>query len=234
LAGRYRLTGVEHVYGAGRPYVTRFVCGGKDAADLADLLGTGGPTADRRGWGSLVVGLVTNNEDTEKLGRVKVKFPTLSDDDESTWARLVTPGGGADRGMQWLPEVGDEVLVGFELDDKTRPVVLGGMWSRRDKPPEAAPINGGKTTTRILASRRDHRLVFTDDQTSAVDLTLGDSSTKLHLEQQDSALTGEKNLTVSAERITIKGTKKITIDAPEVEITGSEQLKLSSKMIKLN
>ena len=78
---------------------------------------------------------MTNNDDTDKLGRVKVKYPTLSDSDESTWARVATPGGGVQRGLQWIPEVGDEVLVGFELGDKTRPMILGGLWSRKDKPP---------------------------------------------------------------------------------------------------
>ena len=65
--------------------------------------------------------MVTNNDDPEKLGRVRVQFPTLSADDESAWARIATPGGGKERGLQWLPEVDDEVLVGFELDDHDPP-----------------------------------------------------------------------------------------------------------------
>jgi uncharacterized protein involved in type VI secretion and phage assembly len=229
LAGRYRVTSVEHVYGAGRPFVTRFVCGGKEAADLADMLGS-----SAAGWGNLVIGLVTNNDDPDKLGRVKVRFPTLSDEDESTWARLVTPGGGAQRGLQWLPEKDDEVLVGFELDDKSRPVVLGGLWSRPDKPPEPGATKAGQATGRVLASRRNHRLAFTDDQTSAVDLTLGDSSTTLHLEKADSGLAGEQKLTVSAEQLTLRASRKIVIEAPQVEISAKSQLKMSGEMIQLN
>src|SRR3954447_10390958 len=57
LTGAYRVTGVEHSYGATRPYLTRFVCGGKEPAGLADL--TGAPAAEKRGWSGLVVGIVT-------------------------------------------------------------------------------------------------------------------------------------------------------------------------------
>ncbi len=150
------------------PYVTRFVCGGKEPAGLADLVAAGSGTTERRGWGSLVVGIVTNNDDPEKLGRVKVPFPTLSADDESTWARVVTPGGGPKRGLQWLPEVDDEVLVGFELDDQTRPVVLGGLWNRKDRRRSRTSAPVGPSQQRLLASRKDSRLVLTDDPTPAV------------------------------------------------------------------
>jgi uncharacterized protein involved in type VI secretion and phage assembly len=234
LAGNYRVTSVEHVYGADRPYTTKFVCGGKDSADMADLLNSAGADLGRRGWGSLVIGLVTNNDDPDKLGRVKVKYPTLSDADESTWARVATPGGGAQRGLQWLPEVGDEVLVGFELDDKTRPMVLGGLWSRKDKPPQADATKGGQTTLRLLASRKNHRVVLTDDPKSAVDLTLGDTKTALHLEKAESTLNGEQKLSITAATIEIKATQKLVVEAPQIEITARSELKLTGKPIRLN
>jgi hypothetical protein len=234
LSGNYRVTSVEHVYGADRPYTTRFVCGGKDAADMTDLLNSSAADLGRRGWGSLVIGLVTNNDDPDKLGRVKVRFPTLSDADESTWARVATPGGGAQRGLQWLPEVGDEVLVGFELDDKTRPMILGGLWSRKDKPPQADATQGGQTTLRLLASRKNHRVVLTDDPKSAVDLTLGDSKSALHLEKAESSLNGEQKLQITGATIEIKATQKLVIEAPQIEVTARSELKLTGKPIRLN
>jgi uncharacterized protein involved in type VI secretion and phage assembly len=234
LSGKYRVTSVEHVYGAGRPYVTRFACGGKEAAGLADLVGAGPSGAERRGWGSLVVGIVTNNADPEKLGRVKVTFPTLSADDESTWARVVVPGGGPRRGMQWLPEVDDEVLVGFELEDKARPVVLGGLWSRTDAPPQPDVCSGGVVTARVLASRKDSRLVLTDDPTPAVELALGGGSCKLHLERTESSLAGDQKLVISAGQIEIRATQKLALSGGQVEITASGPLTQSGKPIKLN
>jgi uncharacterized protein involved in type VI secretion and phage assembly len=235
LAGRYRVTSVEHIYGAERPYVTRFVCGAKESHGLADLLNGGGVAnrQENRGWGSIVVGVVTNNDDKEGQARVKVKFPTLNDD-ESAWARVVSPGAGASRGMQWLPEVGDEVMVGFENDDKARPVVLGGLWGRKDKPPEGRSTQDGKVTERILASRKDHRLVLVDDPKSSITLKLGDGACELHLEKSESKLTGETKLVITADQIEIKAGQKMLLDAAQMEITAKSMLKVSGQPIKLN
>jgi hypothetical protein len=55
-----------------------------------------------------------------------------------TWITLVSLGGGRDRGFFALPEVGDEVLVGFEHGDPERPIVLGSLWNvpaRADESP---------------------------------------------------------------------------------------------------
>ena len=231
MTGDWRVTGVEHTYGAGRPYVTRFVCGGKEPGGLADLTGPGG--ADRRGWSGLVIGIVTNNDDPEKLGRVRVQFPTLSADDESAWARIATPGGGKERGLQWLPEVDDEVLVGFELGDHARPVVLGGLWNRRDTPPSADAASGGAVQRRILASRTDSRLTLDDDQPS-VSLALGNSPCVVKLEKSESTLTGDQKLVVSAATIEIKATQKLLLSGAQVEITSSGPLTASGKPIRLN
>ncbi|MBE9594681.1 MAG: phage tail protein, partial [Proteobacteria bacterium] len=59
----------------------------------------------------IVLGVVTKNQDPEKVGRVKIKFPWLADSDESYWARVATVMAGKDRGTFFLPEVDDEVLV---------------------------------------------------------------------------------------------------------------------------
>ncbi|MFD0744931.1 VgrG-related protein [Phytohabitans flavus] len=230
LTGNWRVTGVEHTYGTGRPYVTRFICGGKEPGGLADLTGT---AQGRRGWGGLVVGIVTNNDDPEKLGRVRVQFPTLSADDESAWARIATPGGGKERGLQWLPEVDDEVLVGFELGDHARPVVLGGLWNRQDTPPMPDAASGGSIKQRLLVSRKDSRLTLDDDKPS-VSLSLGNSPCEITLEKSESTLTGDQKLVVSASQIEIKATQKLLLSGAQVEINSSGPLTASGKPIRLN
>lgn len=233
LAGSYRLTSVEHLFASGRPYVTRFVCGGKEPAGLVDLTG-GAASPQRRGWGGLAVGLVTNNDDPERLGRVKVRFPALSEQDESTWARLAAAGGGTGRGLQWVPEVGDEVLVGFEHDEPTRPIVLGGLWNRQDPPPSADLVSGGKVKGRVLASRKDHRLTLTDDPTSAIELGLGDARCTLHLEKSESSLTGEQKLVLTATDVEVRATSKLSLAGAQVDISAQGPLTLTGKPIQLN
>ncbi|HEU5110165.1 MAG TPA: phage baseplate assembly protein V, partial [Micromonosporaceae bacterium] len=237
LTGSYRVTSVEHLYGKNRPYITRIVCGGKEPDGLADLVATGGgngAAGEKRGWGSLVVGIVTNNDDPEKLGRVKVTFPTLSAEDESTWARVVTPGGGAKRGMQWLPEVDDEVLIGFELDDHTRPLVFGGMWSRPDQPPNPAAVSGGKVVERLLVTRKDSKLVFTDDPTPTIDLVLTGEKCKIHLADSESNVTGDQKLVVTATQVEVKALQKLSLNGAQVEINSTGPLKVSGATVDIS
>ena len=65
----------------------------------------------------VAIALVTQNDDPEKMCRVKVSFPWHEQPRESYWARLSTPMAGKDRGFVTIPEVGDEVLVAFERED---------------------------------------------------------------------------------------------------------------------
>src|SRR5437763_8650219 len=164
LCGTYLLTRVEHILGHGQPYVTRFESGGAQDHTLVDLLG-----GSQRGAGaalhatlgaSLVVGIVTNNTDADKLGRVKVKFPGLAESEESAWARVVSTGAGGGRGLQVVPDVGDEVLVGFEHGDVRRPLVLGGLWSAKNAHPEHT--TSGAKGGAVWQTRAGHRMAMSD------------------------------------------------------------------------
>src|SRR5205085_2988322 len=109
----------------------------------------------------VVVGVVTNNQDDpDGLGRVKVKFPWLSNDEESFWARVAVPMAGKERGFYFLPEVEDEVLVAFEHGDPRFPYVLGSLWNGQDKPPEK---NDGKNNVRVIKSRSGHVIRLNDE-----------------------------------------------------------------------
>ncbi len=95
----------------------------------------GGQEQDiRRAYG-VAAGIVTNNQDPDGLGRVRIRFPWLSDDNETDWARIATMMAGSGRGSFFLPEVGDEVLVAFEHGDINHPFVIGMLWNGVDTPP---------------------------------------------------------------------------------------------------
>lgn len=112
--------------------------------------------------------IVTQNKDPDNLCRVKVRFPWHDKPTESYWARLATPMAGAGRGFVAIPEVDDEVLIAFEREDMRFPVVLGGLWNGKDKPPR---FNGdGKNDKRILQSRKEHYLLFDDGAKGVVEL----------------------------------------------------------------
>lgn len=108
----------------------------------------------------VVVGIVTNNRDPQGIGRIEVNLPHLGDADESDWARVAAPMAGADRGIYFLPEIGDEVLVAFEHGNPRFPVVLGALWNGRDPPP--ANNDDGNNDVRVIKSRSGHLIRLTD------------------------------------------------------------------------
>lgn len=108
----------------------------------------------------LVEGICTDNKDPEKLGRIKVKFPTLPDMPESWWARLAMPMAGRERGWMTIPEIEDEVLVGFVHGDINHAIVLGSLYNGVDTPPYAN--EDGDNNLRVFQSRAGHRLTFDD------------------------------------------------------------------------
>jgi phage protein D len=221
LSGKYLLTSVEHVLGE-HQFVTRFVSGGRHADTLVDLLGGQGATPI---WGErgVVIGIVTNNKDPEGLGRIKVRFPTLSDDDESWWARVAAIGAGGTRGLNVLVEVNDEVLVAFEHGDVRRPIVLGGLWSKKNKPHE-----GGKETdtegvaSRVWRSRTGHTVSMHDSSTPAqsfVAIGLADNMTKLRMGEDKVTLDSPTDITItSATNITIKATGDVSIEGANIKL----------------
>jgi uncharacterized protein involved in type VI secretion and phage assembly len=125
------------------------------------------------------------------------------------------------------------VLVGFELDDLTRPVVLGGLWNRSDAPPSPQSVASGVVKQRLLVSRKDSRLVLDDDQ-PAIELSLGGSPCAIRLEAAESSVTGDRKLVLTATQIEIKATSKLTLSGAQIEINASGPLTQSGKPIKLN
>lgn len=82
-------------------------------------------------------------------------------DAPSTPARVATFMAGGKRGAYFMPEVGDEVVVGFEMGDLNRPVILGGLWSDIDHPPDQADTSSSNNI-RTIVSRAGHELTFDD------------------------------------------------------------------------
>jgi len=169
----------------------------------------------------IVLGIVTNNQDPENMGRVKVKFPWLEDSDESYWARVATLMAGKDRGTFFLPEVEDEVLVAFDHGDINHPYVMGTLWNGVDTPPETN--ENGKNNIRKIKSRSGHEIVF-DDNDEEMKEKIEIRTNAGHVIVLDDSAGGEK--------IEIKdktGNNSIVIDSVQNAITISSQMKLSIK-----
>ena len=164
--GQYYITDTRHIFYQGI-YNTEFSVRGLRGGNILKILS---PPHRLKPSQTMLIGIVTNNRDPEDLGRVKVYFPTLTDEHESTWARIVAMGAGADRGFYCLPEINDEVLVCFEHGDITRPLVIGNMWNGADAPPEAIDnvvpddneSNSGQVLVRTFQTTNGHNVRFVD------------------------------------------------------------------------
>lgn len=132
FSGEYVLSQTTHSFRSGEGYKTSFVISGRTGHSFADLI----QRSKQNDWSSsLVIGVVTNNQDPDGLGRIRVKFPALGDTIEGWWARVATINAGKERGLFMLPEVNDDVVVAFEHGDTRRPIVVGSLYHGKAKLP---------------------------------------------------------------------------------------------------
>jgi phage protein D len=223
FGGTYYITSATHHYTADHGYTTRFSVSGQHPTTLLNVLAPAPEhSSSMRG---LVIGIVTDNNDPEKQGRVKVQYPWLSADHASDWARVVVPGGGKERGMAFLPEINDEVLVGFELGDVHHPYVLGGLWNGQDAPPGdmSKMIAGSKVEQRVIRSRTGHMITL-DDSDGDGGVRIEDrNGNVVHLKTNgdELAVTTKGNVSVESKaNMNVKTQGNVTIEA-----TGSLELK---------
>lgn len=243
FAGGYTLTHTRHVFDQDG-YRTHLEVSGRQERSILGLTSMAGSNGGSAGASSkifgVVVGIVTDNNDPDKLGRVKVKFPWLADDYESFWSRLVQLGAGPDSGGMFIPEVDDEVLVGFEHGDISRPYVIGGLWNGKDKPRLGDDLfDHGKVKRRGFVSRRGHRFVFFDDPgQSGIAMLTADGNVKLALKE-----TGSEVHLVCKGKVVVEAQGNVDITSKgSVSIEGSAGLTLKSNgtveikgsLIKLN
>lgn len=194
-------------------------------------------TTHEGGWlfTGVMTAIVTNNNDPDNLGRVKVKIPILSDTDESPWARIAVPMAGNGRGVYFLPEVNDEVLVAFSLGDPSVPYVIGALWSAKDPPP--ANNSNGKNTQRLIQSPRGHQIKI-DDEAGKESVQITDASGKnrivIDIAHNTITLQAAKDIVISAPQGTLKlAAQNITLESASntaIAAHGALSVKAASAM----
>lgn len=122
---------------------------------------------DLKRTSGVVIGLVTDLEDPDGLGRIKVTFPWLAGEPESNWCRVATPLAGNDHGVYFAPEVDAEALVAFEQGDFNSPYIIGYLWSGDTELPQA------DLTQRLIQSVTGNSILL-DDTDNAEGITITD------------------------------------------------------------
>jgi phage baseplate assembly protein gpV len=110
--------------------------------------------------------IVTNNNDKkDKMGRIKVKCPAVLGNDESQWCNPCVPFAGQNKGMLFLPKVGDSVWVEFEGGDPNKPIWVGN-WFGLYETPRRDDVYRNLGTMHVIETEQT-RIVF-DDKTKEI------------------------------------------------------------------
>jgi uncharacterized protein involved in type VI secretion and phage assembly len=246
FGGKYVVTAVTHSLRSPNTFKTFFQISGRSDRGLLDLM----QAPQERPWGqSMVVGLVTNNNDPDQMGRVRVKYPSLSDTEESTWARVLTHNAGNQRGIYMLPQVGDEVVVAFENGDARRPFVIGSLFNGRDKPgSEMLPDQKGGLAVlsddrayvhakEDMTFKSDKGMVIevTNDQKHTVKGSLkakADSAVEMKA-GQTYALEAGTSMTIKGVSITVEAQAALKLKGATVDIEASGPATLKGAIINI-
>jgi type VI secretion system secreted protein VgrG len=137
--------------------------------------------------------VVTDNHDPKGLGRVRVKFHWMNGPEKSPWIRVASPHGGGGKGMHFSPELGEEVIVGFEGDSPTKGYVVGTVYN-------------GKAANTFSSSGNDVKALQTRSGNKVV---MNDADGSVFVEDKD----GNSMMIDGAGNITLKSNKTVTIDA---------------------
>ena len=149
----------------------------------------------------VVIGIVKEVDATQ--ARIKVDFPWMSPPQRSHWAPIATLMSGKKRGMYFMPEIDDEVLLAFDQGQFDHPYVVGFLWNGEDVPPVTDPQH------RLIRSVNGHEIEIFDPCISGGD--------KGYIRLKDA----HGNLIELANaRITIQSVASINILAPSVTING--------------
>jgi uncharacterized protein involved in type VI secretion and phage assembly len=177
----------------------------------------------------VIVGIVIDNCDPEGMHRVKVKYPVESADmPESSWCRMLTPMAGKQRGWVSLPEIDDEVVLGFAYRSGL-PYVLGALFNGEDTPPYAN--DDGNNDLRVFQSRSGHRLTFDDtDGSERVELISHNEEVKIILDssgKEASGYAGQDVIFEAGSTISLKCTDFAVEASGTVDISASSTADVS-------
>lgn len=162
---------------------------------------------------------VVENKDEQKLGRIRVQFPwqeIQSEEMKTPWLRIAVPYAGASKGHQFVPEIGEEVMVGFEMNNAERPYIIGSFYNGGNgKPDENWAVSkeedGTTNNIKAIRTRNGHTIRFNDKGDAGL-LEIYDNKNNTY------------HITLSADD------KKITIySAGEIEVVADTDINIKAK-----
>ena len=241
--GRYRIVELTHRIEVSGGYANSF----KGIPASMEYI----PTEDvRMPVAHAMLAEVTDNADPENLGRVQVQFAWQKSRNKTTnWIRVRSLDAGSsetvskNRGFVFVPEIGDQVMVDFELGDPCRPYVSGSMFHKNNG-------EGGNADNHIktIVTRSGHTLEFNDDEDGQWGITITDkenniirldtknkaisisSQEKIIIESKDIVVSANNNLELLASKVTtIQGDELLVCRTKEMQTEVENEYQLNAK-----
>jgi type VI secretion system secreted protein VgrG len=159
---------------------------------------------------------VTDNHDPDGFGRIRVRYYWMTDSEKTPWLRITSPHGGSEKGFFFIPEVNEEVIVGFEGDSATKPFIVGTVYHNKAKTGFGNQDNDIKT----IQTRSGNKVVMNDKEGS------------VFVEDKDSnsiKIDGAGNINVTA-----KETIVLACGDAKIEMKKDGTINLTGKNITIN
>jgi uncharacterized protein involved in type VI secretion and phage assembly len=229
---------VVHTIRSGGAYTTAFSNSAGEHTLVGQVSGNG---AGGLRIDSLLVGIVTNNNDPDELGRVKVKLPALSNE-ESFWVPVAVPSAGNERGLSMLPVPDEQVIVGFENGDPSHPYVLGSIFNGRDKPGDELAVKDGsfalKSDHKALVAAKEDITLRSDGGKWVIQINGGDVQETVKAGQGgQGAYTGQFDGQwglKATQSIQLESNMQVTIKAPQIQIQAQGPLQLQGNPVQID
>ncbi len=176
--------------------------------------------------------LVTDNNDPDSLGRVKVKFP-WSNSMTTPWLRIVFPDSGKERGWFYVPEINDEVLVGYEHGNPDLPVVLGCLYNGIDKPAVTSSDYVGSSGVKVkqFNTRNGNKVTFKDEDGKEQILITqkdGKNSILMTLDPLSIAIESEGDIKIKGKNISLEAQQDFKVKANAVSLTSDAKTEIKA------
>lgn len=203
---------------------------------------------------ALLTGKVVANYDDDYKGMVKVAyFSYIKNGNTTDWMRVAAPAAGKNKGMYFLPEVGDEVLVAFINDDINNPCVVGALWNKADEFPENA-VNKDNNV-KLIVTKSGVKISISDekdkesvkittpknaeisicDEQNTITITDGSKKNKLIINGDNGSIEirSDSKLMLVSKEIEIKADKKVSISSKDLNINANSELKIDGTQVNI-
>ena len=197
--------------------------------------------------GGLALGVtlatVSNTQDPESLGRVKLQLQLKGQQIETNWAQICSLLAGPAYGAFMLPQPGDTALLAFADGDPSQPFVLGFLWNGAQLPPLPKEQ---QQEVRIIKTKQGKTISFDDSPKGRIcivdenknELLIDSANNHISITSQgDLSISASGQLSIKAAGVTVQnssGTVKAQLSAESMQLDGGQSLKLQATMIDLN